>query len=79
MKKFQMKLYRHVRGKSDTDFFIDKIYLDNIHYNMKSYKNSLSENLSDSDLEIKSYNPGRIYFITENLFRYYFKNYERIN
>ena len=54
-----MKLYRHVRGKSDTDFFVDKIYLDNIHYNMKSYKNSLSENLSDSDLEIKSYNPGR--------------------
>ena len=54
-----MRLYKHVRGKSDTDFFTDKKYLDNIHYNMKEYKKLFIENLSGKDLEISSYNSGR--------------------
>ena len=54
-----MRLYKHVRGKSDTDFFTDKKYLDNIHYNMKEYKKLFIENLSGKDLEISSYNSGK--------------------
>ena len=30
-------MYNHLRGKSDTDFVIDKIYLDNIHFNIKNF------------------------------------------
>ena len=30
-------MYKHLRGKSDTDFILDKIYLDNIHYNIKNF------------------------------------------
>lgn len=30
-------MYKHLRGKSDTDFVIDKIYLDNIHFNLKNF------------------------------------------
>ena len=30
-------MYKHLRGKSDTDFVIDKLYLDNIHYNIKNF------------------------------------------
>ena len=30
-------MYKHLRGKSDTDFVIDKIYLDNIHFNIKNF------------------------------------------
>ena len=48
-----MKIFRHIRGKSDTDFFTDKIYLDNVHYNLKSYK-SLNENLQRSEKEYQS-------------------------
>ena len=54
-----MQLYRHVRGKSDTDFFSDKNYLDNVHYNMLSYKKRLQENILESDLEINTCNSGR--------------------
>ena len=54
-----MKLYKHIRGKSDTEFYIDKKYLDNVHYNMKIYKNSNPEELPTSDLEITSYNQGK--------------------
>ena len=54
-----MQLYRHVRGKSDTDFYSDKTYLDNIHYNMISYKKPLEENTLEPDLEITTINSGR--------------------
>ncbi len=54
-----MQIYRHVRGKSDTDFYTDKTYLDNIHYNMLSYKKPFEENTLDPDLEIKTINSGR--------------------
>ena len=54
-----MQLYRHVRGKSDTDFYSDKTYLDNIHYNMISYKKPLEENILDSDSETTTINSGR--------------------
>lgn len=30
-------MYKHLRGKSDTNFVIDKLYLDNIHYNIKNF------------------------------------------
>ncbi len=48
-----MKIFRHIRGKSDTDFFTDKIYLDNIHYNMKSYK-SINDKIQRSEMEFQS-------------------------
>ena len=48
-----MKIYRHIRGKSDTDFFTDKIYLDNIHYNMKLYK-SFNDKLQVYETEYQS-------------------------
>ena len=35
-----MKIHVHIRGKSDTDFHFDKIYLDNIHFNLKYLKES---------------------------------------
>ena len=54
-----MKLYKHIRGKSDTDFFIDKKYLDNIHYNMKVYKKTNPEEVLFSDVESTTYNQGK--------------------
>ena len=39
-----MQFSRHIRGKSDTDFFTDKQYLDNIHYNIKSFKSPIRKN-----------------------------------
>ena len=51
-----MKIYRHIRGKSDTDFFQDKVYLDNIHYNVKSYKTHI-DNLGNNDLDNSIINP----------------------
>jgi hypothetical protein len=38
-----MQFSRHIRGKSDTDFFTDKRYLDNIHYNIKSFKSPIQK------------------------------------
>ena len=38
-------MYRHLRGKSDTVFVIDKLYLDDIHYNIKNFSDtSVSSN-----------------------------------
>ena len=54
-----MKLYKHIRGKSDTEFYINKKYLDNIHYNMKIYKRPNQEEIPFSDAEISSYNQGK--------------------
>ena len=53
-----MKIYRHIRGKSDTDFFQDKVYLDNIHYNVKSYKTPI-DNLGNNDLDNPIINPQK--------------------
>ena len=53
-----MKIYRHIRGKSDTDFFQDKVYLDNIHYNVKSYKTPI-DNLGNNDLDNSIINPQK--------------------
>ena len=46
-----MKIFKHIRGKSDTDFYIDKLLLDNIHYNIKSYKPT-NENNGNDDIDI---------------------------
>ena len=54
-----MKLYKHIRGKSDTEFYIDKKYLDNIHYNMKVYKKTNPEEVLFSDVESTTYNQGK--------------------
>ena len=46
-----IKMYKHLRGKSDTNFVIDKLYLDNIHYNIKNFTEtdvSLSRKPKDS-------------------------------
>ena len=41
-----MKLYKHIRGKSDTDFHIDKQCLDDIHSNLYLFKDSIKTNNS---------------------------------
>ena len=55
-----MQFSRHIRGKSDTDFFTDKRYLDNIHYNIKSFKSPIQkknknevDSLNGNGLKIK--------------------------
>ncbi len=45
-----MPFSKHIRGKSDTDFFTDKMYLDNIHYNIKSFKTpTIKKNKNELD------------------------------
>ena len=41
-----MKLFKHIRGKSDTDFHIDKQCLDDIHSNLNLFKDSIKTNNS---------------------------------
>ena len=53
-----MKIFKHIRGKSDTDFYIDKLLLDNIHYNIKSYKPT-NENIGNNDIDISYSNPAK--------------------
>ena len=53
-----MKIFKHIRGKSDTDFYIDKLLLDNIHYNIKSYKPT-NENNGNDDIDISYSNPAK--------------------
>ena len=48
-----MKIHTHVRGKSDTDYNLDKKYLDNIHYNLKHLRETPNQS-GDSTKDVRS-------------------------
>lgn len=61
-----MKIHSHVRGKSDTDYNLDKKYLDNIHYNLKHLRETPSQS-GDSTKDVRSYHMKSIFI---SLFSY---------
>ena len=68
-----MKIHTHVRGKSDTDYNLDKKYLDNIHYNLKHLRETPNQS-GDSTKDVRSYHMKSIfislfYFIIEFFYK----------